>query len=52
MVEYRRVNVNSIVTFACQAAADCELHFIYLSSIKVKGKLTTIGHPYTAEDGA
>jgi nucleoside-diphosphate-sugar epimerase len=48
--EFRRVNVDGTLNLARQAAAVGVKRFVFLSSIKVNGEETAIGHPFTAED--
>lgn len=48
--EFRKINLAATVNLAKQAASVGVKRFIYLSSIKVNGELTEVGHPFTAED--
>lgn len=48
--EFRKVNVDGTVNLARQAAANGAKRFIFLSSIKVNGETTTLGHPFKADD--
>jgi nucleoside-diphosphate-sugar epimerase len=50
LTEFRSVNVDGTANFARQAAAAGVRRFVYLSSIKVNGELTEVGHPFTADD--
>jgi nucleoside-diphosphate-sugar epimerase len=46
---FRSVNVEGTLSLARQAAAAGVRRFIFLSSIKVNGEQTLLGHPFTAE---
>jgi len=48
--ELRRVNVDAAWNLALQAAEAGVKRFIFISSIKVNGENTLLGHPYTADD--
>lgn len=48
--EYRRVNVQGTANLARQAATAGVQRFVYISSIKVNGESTVLGHPFTADD--
>lgn len=50
LAEFRRVNVEGTANLARQAAAAGVHRFVYLSSIKVNGEFTEVGHPFTADD--
>jgi nucleoside-diphosphate-sugar epimerase len=50
LTEYRRVNVESTLNLARQAATAGAKRFIFISSIKVNGEGTPPGQPYTADD--
>lgn len=50
LVEFRRVNVDGTLNLARQAAASGVKRFIFISSIKVNGEKTTVGHPFSADD--
>jgi nucleoside-diphosphate-sugar epimerase len=50
LAEFRRVNVEGTANLARQAAAAGVRRFVYLSSIKVNGEFTEVGHPFTADD--
>lgn len=49
LAQFRRVNVDGTLNLARQAAEAGARRFIYLSSIKVNGELTSLGHPFTAD---
>jgi UDP-glucose 4-epimerase len=46
---YRKVNVEGTLNLAKQAALAGVKRFIFISSIKVNGEGTALGHPYTEE---
>jgi nucleoside-diphosphate-sugar epimerase len=48
--EFRQVNVLGTLRLARQAALAGVRRFVFLSSIKVNGESTLLGHPYTADD--
>lgn len=48
--EFRRVNVQGTLNLARQAVGAGVRRFIFVSSIKVNGETTRLGHPFTAED--
>lgn len=50
LAEFRRVNVAGTLNFARQAATVGVSRFVFLSSIKVNGEQTQIGHSFTAND--
>lgn len=50
MAEFHRINVDGTVNLARQAAAAGVHRFVYLSSIKVNGEFTELGHPFSADD--
>lgn len=50
LAEYRRINVDGSLTLASQAADAGVKRFIYLSSIKVNGEFTCLGHPFHPDD--
>ena len=50
LVEFRKANVDGTLSLARQAAAAGVQRFIFLSSIKVNGEGTELGHPYRADD--
>lgn len=50
LVEFRRVNVDSTLNLARQAALAGVRRFVFVSSIKVNGEYTQIGRPFTAQD--
>lgn len=50
LAEFRKVNVEGTLNLARQAAAAGVKRFIFISSIKVNGEQTRLGHPYKADD--
>jgi nucleoside-diphosphate-sugar epimerase len=50
LAEFRQTNVEGTLSLARAAAARGINKFIYVSSIKVNGERTSLGHPFTAED--
>jgi nucleoside-diphosphate-sugar epimerase len=46
---FRQVNVAATMNLARQAALAGVRQFIFISSVKVNGEQTTLGHPYTEE---
>ncbi len=50
LAEYRRVNVEGTLNLARQAAAAGVRRFVFISSIKVNGDVTSPGNPFTASD--
>lgn len=48
--EFRQANVESTLNLARQAQARGIRRFVYVSSIKVNGEGTRLGHPYRADD--
>jgi len=48
--EFRKVNVEGTINLARQAAEAGVRRFIFISSIKVNGEATKLGHPFTAGD--
>lgn len=50
LAEFRRINVALTLNLARQAAAAGVRRFIFVSSIKVNGEVTSTGQPFTAED--
>lgn len=50
LAEFRRINVEGTMRLAQQAAAVGVRRFIFVSSIKVNGEATVLGHPFTAND--
>lgn len=50
LAEYRRVNVQGTLHLARQAAAAGVKRFVFLSSVKVNGEATQLGHPFTTDD--
>ena len=49
LAEFRRVNVEGTLHLAKQAVKAGVQRFIFISSIKVNGEGTLLGHPYTTE---
>lgn len=49
LAEFRRSNVDGTLGLARQASEAGVRRFIFLSSIKVNGEFTDLGHPYTAD---
>jgi nucleoside-diphosphate-sugar epimerase len=47
---FKRVNVSGSLNLARQAAAAGVKRFVFVSSIKVNGEATQLGHPFTADD--
>ena len=50
LAEFRRINVEGTLHLARQAVEAGVQRFIFISSIKVNGEGTLLGHPYTTED--
>jgi nucleoside-diphosphate-sugar epimerase len=50
LAEFRRDNVDGTLNLARQAVEAGVQRFIFISSIKVNGEGTLLGHPFTAED--
>jgi nucleoside-diphosphate-sugar epimerase len=48
--EFRRVNVQGTLNLARQAAEAGVRRFVFVSSIKVNGEATQLGHPFKADD--
>jgi UDP-glucose 4-epimerase len=48
--EFRKINVEGTLSLARQAAEAGARRFIFISSIKVNGEVTELGHPFTADD--
>lgn len=49
LTEFRKVNVEGTLNLARQAIEAGVKRFIFISSIKVNGESTELGHPYTAD---
>jgi nucleoside-diphosphate-sugar epimerase len=49
LLEFRRVNVDGALNLARQAAKAGVRRFVFLSSIKVNGECTDLGHPFMAD---
>lgn len=52
LMEFRRVNVEGTLNIARCAARVGVKRFIFISSIKVNGEGTQLGHPFSADDTA
>ena len=50
LAEFRKVNVEGTLNLARQAIEAGVQRFIFISSIKVNGEITLLGHPYTSDD--
>jgi nucleoside-diphosphate-sugar epimerase len=50
LAEYRKVNVDGTLNLAKQALQAGIKRFIFISTIKVNGEQTPLGHPFHAED--
>lgn len=50
LAAFREVNVDGTLNLARQAAAAGVKRFVFMSSIKVNGEQTSIGHPFTPND--
>jgi nucleoside-diphosphate-sugar epimerase len=50
LAEFRKVNVAGTLNLARQAVKAGVKRFIFISSVKVNGEATLLGHPFTAED--
>lgn len=48
--EFRRINVLGTLNLARQAAATGVRRFVFISSVKVLGEETLLGHPFTPDD--
>ena len=48
--EFRSVNVHSTLQLARQAADSGVRRFVFVSSVKVNGERTQLGHPFKADD--
>lgn len=49
LLEFRRVNVDGTLNLARQASKAGVRRFVFISSIKVNGEYTDLGHPFTAD---
>ena len=49
LLEFRRVNVHGTFNLARQASEAGVRRFVFISSIKVNGERTDLGHPFTAD---
>ncbi len=50
LAEFRKVNVEGTLHLAREAARAGVRRFVFISSIKVNGEGTVLGHPYRADD--
>lgn len=50
LAEFRKVNVEGTLRLARESARAGVRRFVFISSIKVNGEGTVIGHPYRADD--
>lgn len=50
LAAFREVNVDGTLNLARQSAELGVKRFVFLSSIKVNGELTPVGHPFTSND--
>ena len=50
LAEFRRINVEGTLRLAKQASEAGVRRFVFVSSIKVNGEDTLLGHPYNAND--
>ena len=50
LAEFRKVNVEGTMNLARQAVEAGVQRFIFISSIKVNGESTLLGHPFTTKD--
>lgn len=50
LAEFRRINTYGTLNLARQAAAAGVRRFLFISSIKVNGESTQVGHPFKADD--
>lgn len=50
LAEFRKVNCDATLVLARLAAESGVKRFVFLSSIKVNGELTQLGHPFTPDD--
>lgn len=50
LLQYRKVNVENTLTLANQAAACGVARFVFVSSVKVNGEQTVLGHPFREDD--
>lgn len=49
LAEFRKVNVDGTLNLARQASRGGVRRFIFISSIKVNGEMTDLGHPFKAD---
>lgn len=50
LAEFRKVNVDGTINLARQASKSGVHRFIFISSIKVNGEYTSVGHPFRADE--
>ena len=50
LAEFRQVNVEGTLNLAMQAAKAGVKRFVFMSSVKVNGEHTELGHPFTEND--
>jgi nucleoside-diphosphate-sugar epimerase len=50
LVDFRRLNVDATLALATAAAAAGVKRFVFISSVKVNGEHTALGHPFRADD--
>ena len=50
LAEFRRVNAYGTLNLARQAASAGVRRFVFVSSVKVNGESTLLGHPFSADD--
>jgi len=50
LTDFRRVNVDGTLNLVQQSITAGVKRFIFISSIKVNGEMTSLGHPFTAAD--
>ena len=50
LTEFRNVNCRNTLTLAAAAAKNGVKRFVFISSVKVNGEISALGHPLTEED--
>ena len=50
LLEFRRINVEGTLDLARQAVAAGVRRFVFISTVKVNGEATQVGHPFTEDD--
>lgn len=50
LAAFREVNADATLQLAAQAAVSGVRRFVFVSSVKVNGEATALGHPFTAAD--